>query len=154
METLVAACYANRCGVGGPDCANNSADDSTDLTRVTRGLRWSGTAWVSGGIDYRGLLSIAVDAQGPEMGGKDGSHSMATLSTIGVGTHGNTHFPVLRKTANWSETIAETFWRNSSWDGVGTTPTTPEIESWLTNNSAASPTVQTCPAHYGGACVS
>lgn len=75
MGPWVEFCYQNGVGIGGPDLypqapyrTSTSTQARTWTDEILIGNRWNGTAWVSGGFDYRGKMLIANQIQAPEMG--------------------------------------------------------------------------------------
>lgn len=96
MESLVAYAASVGCGISGPDTVPVPAPPNpsfgTQAQRVFMGYHENGT---TGGIDYRGIIPAMWQVQGPELGGKDGTHTMESIGNAGQ-LYGASHMPWLR----------------------------------------------------------
>lgn len=147
---VLAAMAANRCGLSAPDIYVQSSDNSTDADRASRGLVWNGTSWVSGGIDYRGVIPIAHDVQSPELGGKENTGSgqtLAALYTQSSTVNKDNHVCFLYKDYEITPTPPNDIY----WDSTKSYATNPvsgsqDIKTFI--SGGASPTVSTLPSIY------
>jgi hypothetical protein len=156
METIIAACYANRCGVAQIDTwvntsGNPNDDSSTDAQRVIIGMTWNGTLWVSGGTDYRGLINVRAIGAAPGWGGKEGPHT-AQQTRDKWFSQGANHGIWRIKNFSWSQyATTELFWDNTQTYAVEPRYT-PDERTYVRDSGPTNPTVTGCPTRYGGTC--
>jgi hypothetical protein len=50
-------------GIGGPDCFTSLDGGEAWDARILMGQTWNGSAWVSGGTDYRGQVAACFEVQ-------------------------------------------------------------------------------------------
>lgn len=90
MEGLVAHAHAAGCGITGPDTVPLPAPPDpafgTQAQRAFLGYHEDGSA---GGISYVGKMAALWQVQGPELGGKEGTFSMASIGNFGALLGGN-----------------------------------------------------------------
>lgn len=98
MEGLVAHAVSVGCGISGPDTVPTPAPPDpgfgTQAQRVFLGYREDGSA---GGIDYRGKVPALWQVQTPELGGKEGTFTMAQIGNTGA-SYGGTQMGWIRTT--------------------------------------------------------
>lgn len=146
--TITTAMRANRCGMRGPDCYV-SQGGITKGDYAVKGYVWNGSGWVSGGTDSRGVINIAYDVQGPELGGKENPSSGTNITTLynqAFATLKCSHLFWLYK--NW--TIGPTPPDDIYWDNTQSYATNPlagsqDIKTFL---SGSHPLVTTAPSFY------
>lgn len=114
METLMAEAELNRCAMGGPDLYPSPHAPSWS-DQVLLGNRWSGSAFVAGGIDYTGDILYDNQVQDPEMGGKEGNFTPAQFHARAQ-VLGQSYLIVSKKNYAWANMPAnqQTYWDSSS----------------------------------------
>jgi hypothetical protein len=106
MQDLIAYILSlSHPGVGGPDIVPGAPTDGQQV--------WTGAV---GGIDYRGLLPIGNSVQTPEMGGKEGSFTLAQFWAA-IQAYGCTH-------VNWTKATQ-----------AGITPTWADAKAYIAAHS-------------------
>lgn len=142
----------NRCGIGDPDVFTSNTDHSTNGARASRGLVWNGTAWVTGGKDFRGRIPIQKDWQTPELGGKENNlttpESLDTMYAHAVTVNGDNHGMISMKGFKISPNPpTDLYWDNNS-AAAQADPLrrSPDIKTWMT--AGGHPFVTTVPWVY------
>lgn len=149
LVTLVDAMVASGCGVTGPDSYVDSDDNTTQGDKVVRGYRWNGSSWVLTGPDRRGVIPIAHDTQGPEMGGKENvvAYTILTIYNIQYNTHKENHsFWLYHNFQTPPNPPTDLYWDNTKSYAVSPTSGM-DIKTFI--NSGTYPTRSTSPSVYG-----
>jgi chitodextrinase len=150
FATILATMNQNRCGMTAPDVYISSSDNTANADRALRGLQWNGTAWVAGGTDYRGLINVAHDWQGPELGGKENpaaGTSMSTLYAQAFNTHKDNHSFILYKNFQIAPNPpTDIYWDNTKSYAVSPVVGSQDIKTFI--SSGSSPTRTAAPSGY------
>lgn len=146
-STFMADCYAKGMAIGGPDVYPQTAGihgapikartwaDETYIGNV-----WNGSAWVSGGVDYRGKLPRMSHFADP-IHGRDnvGCYTTAQLYDWALSEFGNSHMFHSPKTYAFSGSQPQVYYNSG---------TNPRIRDWLADNLASKPTNTTFPTRF------
>lgn len=128
-RALIETAYQNRLALGGPDIKVSESSLSW-AQNVLIGKRWSGSAWVSGGKDYRGKMAVGFAQQVLDPSGIQATPSLVYAAAV--------------KSNPWSFASSHVFWTKHH--------NTTFVQDWGTG---ALPflrlnpdTVRTCPQNY------
>lgn len=157
---ILAHMYANKCGITDPDVYTSNVDHSTNGSRCCRGLVYnpSNTAsnpdlrWEATGIDYRGLIPVGHECQGPEMGGKEGNPSLNTLYAHALTVNKDNHMPISVKQSKYNPVWPapdDIYWDNNASPATTDPDKHPtDTRTWLA--LGGHPLIPTAPSCYGG----
>jgi hypothetical protein len=148
-------CYQRGVGIAGPDLfpqppytnGGSTHRGPTYTDRVIRGETWNGSAWVSGGFDYRGKIFCANQVQDPDMGR---GYTWPPQAFYDFTTHSDGfpqgHIYWWRKDYAWPNIAAnlQTYWSNSTLQPNASL----RIKPWL--QLGAHPMSAAAPTFYGG----
>lgn len=146
-STFIADCYDKGMAIGGPDVypQDNGIHGApikarTWADQVYIGNVWNGSAWVSGGTDYRGVLPRMSHFADP-IHGRDnvGCYSTQQLYDWAIDEYENTHMYHSPKTYAFSGTQPQVYWNSGA---------NPRIRDWLVSNAVSSPTNSTFPTRF------
>ncbi len=127
-------------GIGGSPPQNPQWSE-----RIAKGLVWNGSAWVSGGTEYRGVVPIHAHTADPELGGKEGSWTPAQFYDHVYGDSEATHWSISRKDytigGEPNPAYTDVYWN---------TGTNPRIRDWIEDDAPSEPWNETFPTLFYG----
>lgn len=141
-------CFTKGMAVAGPDTypqvtglqGGGILKAETWADNVMKGNIWSGTAWVSGGTDYRGQIARMSHFADPIHGrGNVGVYSSQQLYDWSYSVNRNSHMYHSPKTYAFGDGYDEVYWNSG---------TQPRIRDWLGANATSAPTRTTFPSRY------
>lgn len=144
VAELIATSAAARGSVSATDILL-SGGGASHSDRVLRGERWIGNTWVAGaGTDYRGVIGIGSDSEGPSMGGKEGGFTILQLYNAAFNDRRLNHIFWLMKKWEAAQTNCDLYWRNDQSYAVNEC----SGNDIKTHINSGNPTRTTCPSSW------